>query len=216
MRVIVADDSVLTRAGISILLTDAGCEVVAVAADAPHAIRAVAEHEPDVAVLDIRMPPTHTDEGLVAARHIRDQHPQVAVLVLSQYVEPSYALDLMSTYPERLGYLLKERIVNGEALADALHRLAAGECVIDPTIVAQLLRRRRRVDPLGGLTDRERAVLDLVAQGHSNVGIGELLDISERTVETHVTQIFTKLGLLGQDQMNRRVLAVLAYLNQAD
>jgi DNA-binding NarL/FixJ family response regulator len=216
MPVIVADDSVLTRAGISTLLTDAGCEVVAVVADAPHAIRAVAEHEPDVAVLDIRMPPTHTDEGLVAARHIRDQHPQVAVLVLSQYVEPSYALDLMSAYPERLGYLLKERIVNGEALADALHRLAAGECVIDPTIVAQLLRRRRRIDPLDGLTDRERAVLDHVAQGHSNVGIGELLDISERTVETHVTQIFTKLGLLGQDQMNRRVLAVLAYLNQAD
>ena len=213
MRVIVADDSLLMRAGVAALLTDAGCEVVALANDGAQAVAAAAAHRPDVAVLDIRMPPTHTTEGLAAAREIRERFPDMAVLVLSQYVEPSYALELMSNYPERLGYLLKERVVNAAALADTLARLADGECVIDPTIVTQLIRRHRPVDPLARLTDREREVLDLVAQGHSNTGIARLLSISERTVETHATQIFAKLGLLEEAQMNRRVLAVLAFLN---
>lgn len=216
MRVIVADDAILARAGISALLTEAGCEVVGVAGDGVEALRLVREHDPDVAVIDIRMPPTHTNEGLVAAQQIRERCPHVAVLVLSQYVEPSYALQLISTYPERLGYLLKERVINGEALAETLHRLAAGECVIDPTIVAQLMRRRRRVDPLDRLTTRERDVLDLIAQGHSNTGIARLLTISERTVETHATQVFMKLNLTENAQINRRVLAVLTLLTRSE
>lgn len=214
VRVIVADDAVLTRAGVAALLSDAGCEVVATVADGPSAVRAAEETRPDVAVLDIRMPPTHTTEGLVAAREIRQRLPSTAVLVLSQYVEPSYALDLVASYPERLGYLLKERVVNGEALADSLHRLADGECVIDPSIVAQLMRRRRRVDPLDRLTERESRVLELVAQGHSNAGIARLLSIAERTVETHAGRIFDKLELSEERDMNRRVLAVLTLLNR--
>lgn len=214
MRVIVVDDALLTRAGISALLTEAGCTVVAQAEDGPGAVRAVEQHLPDVAVLDIRMPPTHTTEGLVAAQEIQRRFPEVAILVLSQYVEPSYALRLMESYPERLGYLLKERVVNGATLADALHRLARGECVIDPTIVSQLMRRRRRIDPLDRLTHREREVLDLIAQGHSNGRIARELTIAERTVETHASQIFAKLDLDDSQEKNRRVMAVLALLDR--
>lgn len=216
VRVIVADDSLLTRAGIASLLTEAGCEVVAQVHDGPGAVQAVADHSPDVAVLDIRMPPTHTTEGLDAAAEIQRRHPQVAILVLSHHVEPSYALQLMETYPERVGYLLKERVVNAATLADTLGRLADGECVIDPTIVTRLMRRRRRVDPLDQLSDREREVLDLIAQGFSNAGIARRLGIADRTVETHASQIFAKLGVLEEREMNRRVLAVLALLSRAE
>lgn len=216
MRVILADDSLLTRAGLASLLTEAGCEVVAQAEDGPSAVRAVAEHSPDLAVLDIRMPPSHTTEGLAAAAEIHARFPKVAVLVLSQYVEPSYALQLMENYPERVGYLLKERVVNAVNLADTLGRLTDGECVIDPTIVTQLMRRRRRVDPLDRLSDREREVLDLIAHGHSNAGIARILGIADRTVETHASQIFAKLGVMEEREMNRRVLAVLALLNRAE
>jgi DNA-binding NarL/FixJ family response regulator len=216
VRVIVADDSLLARAGIASLLTEAGCDVVAQVDDAPGAISAVEAHAPDVAVLDIRMPPTHTTEGLDAAAEIRSRFPQVAVLVLSHHVEPTYALQLMDTYPERVGYLLKERVVTATMLVDTLGRLADGECVIDPTIVTRLMRRRRRVDPLDQLTEREREVLDLVAQGHSNAGIARLLGITDRTVEAHASQIFAKLGVMEERDMNRRVLAVLAFLNRAE
>jgi DNA-binding NarL/FixJ family response regulator len=163
-------------------------------------------------VVDIKMPPTHTDEGLAAAETIREQHPEVAVLVLSQYIEPSYALRLLEQRPEGVGYLLKERVFDAVVLVDALRRLADGETVVDPTIVARLLGRRRRVDPLAELTEREREVLALVAEGLSNRAIAARLFVTERTVEAHVTQIFLKLGLGADADSHRRVLAVLAYL----
>lgn len=216
MRVILADDSLLTRLGIGTLLTDAGCEVVGVAADAQEAVAMALAHRPDVAVLDIRMPPTHTTEGLEASCRIQEALPGTAVLVLSQYVEVDYALSLMSSYPERLGYLLKERVVEPAALLDTLRRLTEGECVIDPSIVARLMRRRRRIDPLDRLSERERDVLDLIAQGHTNTGIARLLGIGDRTVETHATQIFAKLDLVEEQEMNRRVLAVLVLLNRSE
>ena len=190
MRVTVADDDLLTRAGLVSLLTDAGVEVVGQANDAATAVSTAVQQRPDVALLDIRMPPTHTTEGLAAATQIRERLPATAVLVLSQYVETHYALRLLETYPERVGYLLKERVVHVATLIDALDRLTRGECVIDPSIVARLMRRRRRTDPLDSLTAREHEVLELIAQGHSNTGIARLLTVSERTVETHVTQVF--------------------------
>ncbi|MEO6512144.1 MAG: response regulator transcription factor [Nocardioides sp.] len=215
MRVIVADDSVITRVGITTLLTHAGCEVVDEVGDAAAALVAVRTHRPDVVVLDIRMPPTHTVEGLVAARTIRATHPDTAVLVLSQYLEPSYALHLLEGYPERVGYLLKDRVVNGPMLGDTLSRLTDGQCVIDPEIVSQLMRRRRSRDPLAALTERELAVLELLAEGHANGSIARLLRITHRTVETHATSVFTKLGLTEDPGRNRRVMAVLAFLDRA-
>jgi DNA-binding NarL/FixJ family response regulator len=212
MRVVVADDAMVTREGIVRILRDAGVEVVGEAENAEELLRQVVARRPDAAIVDIRMPPTHTDEGLVAAQQIRDRYPEVGVLVLSQYVEPRYALRLLEEHPERVGYLLKERVFDVAILIDALRRLADGETVVDPTIVSQLVGRRRREDPLGELTEREREVLGLLAEGLSNKGIAARLFITERTVEAHVKQIFLKLRLTAEPESHRRVLAVLAYL----
>ena len=212
MRVVVADDAMLTREGIVRLLGDAGLEVVAQAEDAVALMRQVGLARPDAVVVDIRMPPTHTDEGLLAAQQIRETYPDVAVLVLSEYVEPAYAMRLLEEHPEGVGYLLKERVFDVVVLVDALRRLADGETVVDPTIVSRLLGRRRRVDPLEGLTPREREVLSLIAEGLSNRAIAARLFVTERTVEAHVKQIFLELGLDTSPDSHRRVLAVLAYL----
>jgi DNA-binding NarL/FixJ family response regulator len=212
VRVVVADDAMLTREGITRLLKDAGVEVVGEAEDATSLLRAVRLAQPDAAIVDIRMPPTHTDEGLVAARQIRAEHPQVGVLILSQYIEPRYAMQLLEQHPERIGYLLKERVFDVAILTDALRRLADGETVVDPTIVARLLGRQRRADPLNELTIREREVLALVAEGLSNRAIAARLYVTDRTVEAHVKQIFLKLDLNTDADSHRRVLAVLAYL----
>jgi len=212
VRVVVADDSMLTREGIVRLLRDAGLEVAAEAEDAEGLLREVRQSRPDVAVVDIRMPPTHTDEGLVAAQSIRAQHPEVGVLVLSQYVEPSYAMRLLEDQPGRVGYLLKERVFDIATVIDALRRIMDGETVIDPTIISRLVRRHRRNDPLTRLTEREREVLGLIAEGLSNRAIAARLFITERTVEAHSTQIFLKLGLSESADWHRRVLAVLTFL----
>jgi DNA-binding NarL/FixJ family response regulator len=212
MRVVVADDVMLTREGITRLLTDAGVDVVGQAGDAASLLRAVRMTQPDAAVVDIRMPPTHTDEGLVAAQQIRAEHPDIAVLILSHYIEPQYAMRLLEEHPERVGYLLKERVFDVANLIDALRRLADGETVVDPTIVARLVARKRRAGPLDKLTEREREVLALVAEGLSNRAIATRLFVTERTIEAHVKQVFLKLGLNTDSDSHRRVLAVLAYL----
>ena len=212
MRVIVADDVMLMRAGIARLLADAGVDVVGEAADAVELLRAVARSQPDVAIVDIRMPPTHTDEGLVAAGEIRTRYPDVGVLVLSQFLAPTYALQLLEEHPERCGYLLKERVSDIAVLVDALGRIADGECVLDPTIVARLLARSRQQEPLAELTGREREVLSLMAEGRSNAAIAGRLFVTPRTVEAHVRQILGKLDLPESPDDHRRVLAVLAYL----
>jgi DNA-binding NarL/FixJ family response regulator len=212
VRVVVADDAMLTREGIVRLLRDAHVEVAAVAADADELMRHVQLTRPDAAIVDIRMPPTHTDEGIVAAQQIRSEHPSVGVLVLSQYVEPSYALRLLEDHPERVGYLLKERVLDVAILIDALRRITDGETVVDPTIVSRLVGRRRRDDPVATLTGREREVLALIAEGLSNKAIAARLFVTERTVEAHSKQIFMKLGLNTNADSHRRVQAVLAYL----
>jgi DNA-binding NarL/FixJ family response regulator len=212
MRVVVADDVLLTRQGIVSLLQDAGVDVVGEAGDAEGLLRNVRLDRPDVAIVDIRMPPTHTDEGLVAAQSIRADHPEIGVLLLSQYVEPSYAMRLVEDHPERVGYLLKERVFDIATVVDALRRIVDGETVIDPTIVARLVARRRRQDPLSQLTGREQEVLGLIAEGMSNRAIASRLFITDRTVEAHVTQIFQKLGLVESPDQHRRVLAVLTFL----
>ena len=212
MRVVVADDVMLTRQGIVRLLQEADVDVVAEAEDADGLLRHVRLVRPDAAIVDIRMPPTHTDEGLVAAQQIRAEHPDVGVLVLSHYVQPSYALRLIEEHPERVGYLLKERVFDVAILIDALRRIGDGETVIDPTIVSRLVGRQRRADPLSELTEREREVLSLVAEGLSNKAIAGRLFVTARTVEAHVKQIFLKLGLTTSPDSHRRVLAVLAYL----
>jgi DNA-binding NarL/FixJ family response regulator len=209
---VVADDELLTREGIVRLLIDAGMDVVGTAGDVDTLMHQVDDLGPAAAIVDIRMPPTHSDEGLVAATRIRAQHPETAVLVLSHYVEPSYALRLLEQHPERVGYLLKERVFDVALLVDALRRLADGETVIDPTIVSRLLARKRVADPLDELTAREREVLGLLAEGLSNRAIAERIVVTERTVEAHVKQIFLKLGLQTTPDTHRRVLAVLAYL----
>jgi DNA-binding NarL/FixJ family response regulator len=212
MRVVVADDVLLTRQGIVHLLQKAGIDVIGEAEDAAGLLRCVRLDRPDVAVVDIRMPPTHTDEGLVAARSIRRELPDIGVLVLSQYVEPGYALRLMEEHPGRVGYLLKERVFDIATVVDALRRIVDGETVIDPTIVARLVARRRPEDPLSRLTERELEVLRLVAEGISNRAVASRLSITERTVEAHVTQIFQKLRLDASPDQHRRVRAVLTYL----
>ncbi len=212
MRVVVADDVLLTREGIVRLLQEAGIHVIGEAEDAEGLLRNVRRDRPDVAIVDIRMPPTHSDEGLVAAQSIRAEHPEVGVLLLSQYVEPSYAMRLIEEQPERVGYLLKERVFDIATVVDALRRIVDGETVIDPTIVARLLGRRRRGDPLSKLTEREREVLGLIAEGMSNHAVAARLFITERTVEAHVTKIFQKLGLAESPEQHRRVVAVLAFL----
>ena len=215
MRVVVADDVMLTREGIVRLLEEADVEVVGQAGDAQSLVRQVRGTRPDAAIIDIRMPPTHTDEGLVAASMIRTELPEVGVLILSQYIEPSYAMRLLEEHPERVGYLLKERVFDVALLVDALRRIADGETVIDPTIVSRLVGRRRRTDPLDELTPREREALELVAEGLSNKAIAARLVVTERTVEAHVKQIFMKLGLDANPASHRRVLAVLAFLRAA-
>jgi DNA-binding NarL/FixJ family response regulator len=212
MRVVVADDVMLMRAGIARLLTDAGVEIVGEASDAAGLLREVALSLPDVAIADIRMPPTQTDEGLVAAREIRSRHPNVGVLILSQYLAPSYAIQLLEEHPERCGYLLKERVADVAVLVDALNRIAEGECVLDPTIVSRLLERSRQQEPLSRLTKREQDVVALMAEGRSNAAIAERLVVTPRTVEAHIRQILGKLGLRDSPDDNRRVLAVLEYL----
>jgi DNA-binding NarL/FixJ family response regulator len=212
MRVVIADDEVLLREGLDRLLTEAGLEVVGKAATPDELRRRVELTRPDVAIVDIKMPPTHTDEGLVAAEEIRRLDPSVGVLVLSHYLESRYAMRLLQQHPEAVGYLLKERISDIAVLTDAIRRVAEGECVIDPTIVARLMARRRDSGPLTQLTDRERDVLTLMAEGHSNQGICDKLVLSPKTVEAHISQIFSKLGLRDAPGYHRRVLAVLTFL----
>ena len=212
MRVVIADDSVLLREGLARVLTDGGFEVVAQAGNADDLRRAVGLHKPDVAIVDVRMPPTHTDEGARAAVEIRERHPQVAVLVLSQVIEAAHALRLFSERPEGFGYLLKDRVLEIDDFLEAVRRVARGGTAIDPDVIAQLVGRRRDGDPLGELTPREREVLELLAQGLSNRGICEKLVVSPKTVETHVNSIFGKLGLTPATDEHRRVLAVLAFL----
>jgi DNA-binding NarL/FixJ family response regulator len=212
MRVVVADDSVLLREGVVRLLEDSGFEVVGQAADAPDLIRKVAAHKPDVAIVDIRMPPNNTDDGLRAAHQIRADLPGTGVLVLSQYVETGYAQDLLSDSAEGVGYLLKDRVADVDAFCDAVRRVGQGGSALDPEVVAQLLGRRRNEDPLEELTAREREVLEHMAEGRSNHAIAEKLVVTERAVEKHVTSIFGKLGLPQTADDHRRVLAVLTYL----
>ncbi len=214
MRVVIADDVMLVRSGLARLLEDAGVQVVGEAGDADGLLTLVARQQPDVAIVDIRMPPTHSDEGLVAARRIRVEHPSTAVVLLSQYVEPRYAQRLLADQPGGLGYLLKERVSNIAVLVDALRRVTEGECVIDPTIVAQLMRGRRPDSPLARLTSREREILALMAEGRSNAGIARELGISERTVEAASAVVFQKLDLEPSPDLNRRVLAVLTLLHR--
>jgi DNA-binding NarL/FixJ family response regulator len=212
MRVIVAEDSVLLREGIVRLLEEAGFEVVGQAGDGEELMRKARAHKPDVAVIDIRMPPNHSDEGLLAARAIREEMPDTGVLVLSQYIEEEYALELLSDDAAGVGYLLKDRVSDVEGFADAIRRVAEGGSALDPEVVSKMLGRRRIEDPLAGLTPREREVLGLMAEGRSNQAIAEALVISERAVEKHVTSIFAKLNLPPAAEDHRRVLAVLAFL----
>jgi DNA-binding NarL/FixJ family response regulator len=212
VRVVIAEDSVLLREGIGRLLEESGFEVAGHAGDGEDLLRKVGAHKPDIAVVDIRMPPTHTDEGLRAAHRIRAEYPDTAVLVLSQYVEETYAFDLLSESSERTGYLLKDRIADVETFTDAVRRVASGGSALDPEVVGMLLGRRRREDPLAALTPREREVLGLMAEGRSNSAMADALVVSERAVEKHVTAIFSKLGLPPAVEDHRRVLAVLAFL----
>ena len=212
MRVVLAEDSILLREGIARILVESGFEVVGQAGTAEELLLKVRSYSPDVAVIDIRMPPTQSDEGLQAAQEIRSRHPDCGVLVLSQYVEPAYAMELLAESAEGVGYLLKDRVSDVSEFADAVRRVGEGGSALDPTIVSQLVGRRRRDDPIDQLTPREREVLGLMAEGRSNSGIAEQLVVTERAVEKHVTSIFQKLQLPAASEDHRRVLAVLAYL----
>ena len=209
---VLADDTVLLREGVARLLTESGFDVVAQSGNAEDLLRHVAMHKPDVAIVDIRMPPTHTDEGLRAAREIRERFPSTGVLVLSQYVESGYALDLLSESAEGVGYLLKDRVADIEQFASAVRRVAEGGSALDPAVVSELVGRRRQDDPLDELTPREREVLELMAEGRSNQAIADRLYVTLRAVEKHVTSIFSKLDLPASTDDHRRVLAVLLYL----
>jgi DNA-binding NarL/FixJ family response regulator len=212
MRVVIAEDSVLLREGIVRLLADADHEVVARVGDGPSLVSAVDEHRPDISIVDVRMPPTFRDEGLRAAVEVRRRAPGSPILVLSQYVEERYASELLETGAEGVGYLLKDRVADVAEFLDALQRVATGGTVLDPEVVAQLVARRRRNDRLEHLTEREREVLALMAEGRSNSAIAESLVVGEGTVEKHVSSIFAKLSLTATESDHRRVLAVLAYL----
>jgi DNA-binding NarL/FixJ family response regulator len=214
LRIVIGEDQALLRQGIVRLLSDAGFEVVAEAADAPDLVRKVAAHKPDVAIVDVQMPPDNTDDGLRAALTIRAQQPGVGVLVLSQYAEERYAVDLIGDSAEGVGYLLKDRVTDFSGFAEAVRRVGAGGSVLDPTVVAHMLGRRRRDDPLKGLTKREREVLELMAEGRSNKGIAEVLVVTPHAVEKHVTSIFAKLGVSAGEEDHRRVLAVLEFLRR--
>jgi DNA-binding NarL/FixJ family response regulator/class 3 adenylate cyclase len=215
LRVVVADDSVLFREGVVRVLEDAGFDVIGTAGNADELLEQVRAARPDVAVVDIRMPPSHTNEGLVAAARIREELPSVGVLVLSQYVETQHAVRLLEASAEGIGYLLKDRVADVDDLADGVRRVAGGGSVIDPEVVSKLLQRSRQLDPLEKLTSRERDVLALMAEGRSNQAIGERLFLSPKTVETHVGHIFDKLGLLPAADDHRRVLAVVAHLRRS-
>jgi DNA-binding NarL/FixJ family response regulator len=212
VRVVVADDTMLTREGIARVLGDCGMDVVAAVGDAESLVRSAAQTHPDAAVVDIRMPPTHTDEGIRAVGRLREAQPTIGVLLLSHYVEPDYAVRLLEEHPGGIGYLLKERVFDPAILVDALGRLCDGETVVDPSIVARVFERRRREDPLAVLTERERQVLGLLGEGLSNAALAERLHVTERTVEAHITAIFAKLGLADEPGIHRRVLAVLTLL----
>jgi DNA-binding NarL/FixJ family response regulator len=212
LRIVVADDSVLLREGLVRLLAEDGHQVVAAVGDGPALVEAVLRHRPDVSVVDVRMPPTHTDEGLRAAITTRSHLPGAPMLVLSQYVEASYAGDLLADGSGAVGYLLKDRVARIEEFLDALDRVARGATVLDPQVIAQLLAAERRDNALGALTARERQLLALMAEGHSNTAIAQRLVISASAVEKHISSIFAKLGLPPDDAQHRRVLAVLAYL----
>ena len=214
MRVVLAEDSVLLREGVARLLEDEGFEIVAQTGTADDLMLKVRSYSPNVVIVDIRMPPTHTDEGLRAAQEIKETYPQIGVLVLSQYVEPTYAMELLSESAEGVGYLLKDRVSNVDEFAAAVRRVGEGGSALDPAIVSQLVGRRRRDDPLDQLTPREREVLEHMAQGRSNQGIANELVVTERAVEKHVTSIFGKLRLPHATEDHRRVLAVLTYLRQ--
>jgi DNA-binding NarL/FixJ family response regulator len=213
VRVVIADDSVLFREGLARVLADGGFDVAAQAGDAGELHDAVAEAKPDVAIVDVRMPPTQTDEGARAAKDIRAEHPEVGVLVLSQVVEARHALDLFRERPEGFGYLLKDRVLEIDEFFESVRRVGRGGTAIDPEVVGQLVGRQRERDPLEELTRREREVLELMAEGRSNRGICEKLVLSPKTVETHVNSIFGKLDLPPAPDDHRRVLAVLAFLN---
>jgi DNA-binding NarL/FixJ family response regulator len=215
VRIVVAEDSVLLREGIVRLLEEAGMTVVGQAGDASDLLRKVRAHKPDVAVVDIRMPPTQTDEGLRAAAEIRAEQPETGVLVLSQYVEEAYALDLLADNAEGVGYLLKDRVADVSRFVESVRRVGEGGSVLDPEVVARLVGRRRREDPLERLSPREREVLGHMAEGRSNKGIAEALVVTERAIEKHVTSIFTKLHLPPTEDDHRRVLAVLTYLRSS-
>jgi DNA-binding NarL/FixJ family response regulator len=213
MRIVIAEDAAVIRAGLTEILTDRGHEIVAAVGDADALLAAVATHEPDAAIVDVRMPPDHTDEGLRAAIAIRRAHPKVGILVFSQYVETRYAADLLSTRSGGVGYLLKDRVANVAEFDDAITRVAAGGTALDPEVVTGLLSATRHVAALGVLTPREHDVLALMAEGRSNGAIAGRFFVSERAVEKHISNIFSKLGLPPSDSDHRRVLAVLAFLN---
>ena len=215
MRVVVADDSLLVRKGIVTLLRESGIEVQAEAESADTLLAAVDEHRPDVAIVDIRMPPAFEDEGIQAAHALRAKHPEMAIVILSQHVDFGTAMRVLAEQPERLGYLLKDRVTNIAEFAATLRRVAGGGTALDPEVVQRLLASRTDHGPLSALTEREREVLALVAEGRSNRGIGDRLEVSERAVQKHVTAIFDKLGLAPGEDDNRRILAVLAYLRGA-
>ena len=214
MRIVIADDAALLREGAARLLEDAGHEVVAQAGDADDLLRKVRTHQPDMAIIDVRMPPDNTDDGLRAALTIREELPDVAVLLLSQYVESRYLSQLLGRGPDGVGYLLKDRVADVELLTEAVQRVGAGGSVLDPEVVALMLGRSREQGPLESLTERERAVLSLMAEGRTNRAIAAELLLSERAIERHVTSIFMKLDLPTTEQDHRRVLAVLAYLSK--
>jgi DNA-binding NarL/FixJ family response regulator len=214
MRVVIADDALLVRSGVVTVLGEAGIETVGEAGSVDQLMRLVQSSTPEAAIVDIKMPPSHSDEGIRAAATIRRLYPNVAVLVLSQYLESSYALRLLQESPASVGYLLKDRVAHASTLVDALVRVVGGETVVDPAIITRLLTRAQQHSPIDDLTNREREVLALMAEGRSNVAVGHLLFLSPKTVETHVSRVFSKLGLHEQPDDHRRVLAVLTFLRQ--
>ena len=210
MRIVIGEDSVLFREGLAALLADSGHEIVARADDAPGVRRAVDDHQPDLVIIDVRMPPDHTDDGARAAKAIRVNHPELGIVLLSQHIETRHSVELVTG--GRFGYLLKDRILDIDDFLDALRRVARGGTALDPEVVGRLIDGKRRYGPLGGLTNREREVLALMAEGRTNLGIARRLWLTDRTVETHIGSILAKLGLSNTDEDHRRVLAVLAYL----